>query len=57
MKLEFNRKQLLELMHDFHTLSGIRIVLFDDEYKSKQYMIPDALPSPFSGREFLCSHS
>lgn len=32
MKLEFNREQLLELMHDFHTLSGIRIVLFDDEY-------------------------
>ena len=32
MKLEFNRQQLLELMRDFHTLSGIRIVLFDDEY-------------------------
>ena len=32
MKLEFNRGQLLELMRDFHTLSGIRIVLFDDEY-------------------------
>lgn len=32
MKLEFNREQLLELMRDFHTLSGIRIVLLDDEY-------------------------
>ena len=32
MKLEFNTEQLLELMRDFHTLSGIRIVLFDDEY-------------------------
>lgn len=32
MKLEFNREQLLELMRDFYTLSGIRIVLFDDEY-------------------------
>lgn len=32
MKLEFNREQLLALMKDFHVLSGIRIVLFDDEY-------------------------
>lgn len=32
MKLEFNREQLLELMRDFYTLSGIRIVLFDDDY-------------------------
>lgn len=32
MKLDFNRKQLIELMRDFYTLSGIRIVLFDDEY-------------------------
>ena len=32
MKLTFNRDQLLELMKDFFTLSGIRIVLFDDEY-------------------------
>ena len=32
MKLEFNRQQLLELMRDFHTMSGIRIVLCDDEY-------------------------
>lgn len=32
MKLEFNREQLLELMQDFYTLSGIRIVLFDDDY-------------------------
>lgn len=33
MKLEFNETQLLELMKDFHTLTGIRIVLFDDEYQ------------------------
>lgn len=33
MKLEFNHKQLLALMKDFHTLSGIRMVLFDDEYR------------------------
>lgn len=33
MKLEFSREQLLELMRDFHTLSGLRIVLFDDEYQ------------------------
>lgn len=33
MKLEFNREQLMELMRDFYTLSGIRIVLFDDEYQ------------------------
>lgn len=33
MKLEFNEGQLLELMKDFYILTGIRIVLFDDEYK------------------------
>ncbi len=33
MKLEFNHQQLLALMKDFHTLSGIRMVLFDDEYR------------------------
>lgn len=33
MKLEFDREQLLELMKDFHILTGIRIVLFDDEYQ------------------------
>ena len=33
MKLEFNRTQLLALMQDFYTMSGIRIVLFDDEYR------------------------
>lgn len=33
MKLEFDRERLLELMRDFHILSGIRIVLFDDEYR------------------------
>lgn len=33
MKLELNREQLLALMRDFYTLSGIRIVLFDDEYR------------------------
>ena len=33
MKLEFERERLLELMKDFHILSGIRIVLFDDEYR------------------------
>lgn len=32
MKLEFNESQLLELMKDFHILTGIRMVLFDDEY-------------------------
>lgn len=33
MKLDFNETQLLELMKDFYTLTGIRIVLFDDEYQ------------------------
>lgn len=33
MKLEFNEAQLLELMKDFYILTGIRIVLFDDEYQ------------------------
>lgn len=33
MKLEFNKDQLFELMKDFHILTGIRIVLFDDEYQ------------------------
>lgn len=33
MKLDFNRDQLLQLMKDFYTLTGIRIVLFDDEYQ------------------------
>lgn len=33
MKLEFNETQLLELMKDFYVLTGIRIVLFDDEYQ------------------------
>lgn len=33
MKLEFNKEQLLELMKDFYILTGIRIVLFDDEYQ------------------------
>lgn len=33
MKLDFNEIQLLELMKDFYTLTGIRIVLFDDEYQ------------------------
>lgn len=31
MRLEFNKAQLLELMKDFYTLSGVRIALFDDE--------------------------
>lgn len=33
MKLDFNETQLLALMKDFYTLTGIRIVLFDDEYQ------------------------
>lgn len=33
MKLEFNREQLLQLMRDFYIFSGIRMVLFDDEYQ------------------------
>lgn len=33
MQLEFNETQLLELMKDFYILTGIRIVLFDDEYQ------------------------
>lgn len=33
MKLEFNQEQLLKLMKDFYTLTGIRVVLFDDEYQ------------------------
>lgn len=32
MKLEFNENKLLELMKDFYILTGIRMVLFDDEY-------------------------
>ncbi len=33
MKLEFDEKELLQLMKDFHILTNIRIVLFDDEYQ------------------------
>jgi len=33
MRLEFDSNQLLQLMKDFHILTGIRIVLFDDEYQ------------------------
>ena len=33
MKLDLNREQLMALMKDFNLLSGIRIVLFDDEYQ------------------------
>lgn len=33
MKLDFNREELLKLMKDFYLLSGIRMVLFDDEYR------------------------
>ncbi|MCD8149142.1 MAG: PocR ligand-binding domain-containing protein [Clostridiales bacterium] len=33
MRLVFDRDQLLQLMKDFHILTGIRIVLFDDEYQ------------------------
>lgn len=33
MRLDFNEIQLLELMKDFYTLTGIRMVLFDDEYQ------------------------
>ncbi|MCD8217374.1 MAG: PocR ligand-binding domain-containing protein [Clostridiales bacterium] len=33
MRLEFDSDQLLQLMKDFHILTGIRIVLFDDEYQ------------------------
>ena len=32
MKLRFDREQLTALMKDFYLLSGIRIVLFDDEF-------------------------
>lgn len=45
MKLEFNEEQLLELMKDFYTLTGIRIVLFDDEYE-------ELLSYPASGCAF-----
>ncbi|MCD8230257.1 MAG: PocR ligand-binding domain-containing protein [Clostridiales bacterium] len=33
MRLEFDSNRLLQLMKDFHILTGIRIVLFDDEYQ------------------------
>ena len=33
MKLEFNHRQLRALMKDFHVLTGLRMVLFDDEYR------------------------
>lgn len=33
MKLEYNETQLLELMRNFYITTGIRIVLFDDEYQ------------------------
>ncbi|MCD7715714.1 MAG: PocR ligand-binding domain-containing protein [Lachnospiraceae bacterium] len=33
MKLDFDQQRLLNLMKDFHLLTGIRIVLFDDEYQ------------------------
>ncbi len=33
MRLEFDSDQLLQLMKDFHILTGIRIVLFNDEYQ------------------------
>lgn len=32
MKLEFDKGQLLKLMKDFYILTGIRVVLYDDEY-------------------------
>lgn len=32
MKLEYNEKELQELMKDFYLLTGIRIVLFDRDY-------------------------
>lgn len=33
MRLDFNEIQLMELMKDFYILTGIRMVLFDDEYQ------------------------
>ena len=33
MALSFNTKELAELMQHFYTLTGIRIVLFDEEYQ------------------------
>ncbi len=33
MKLEYDREQLLDLMKDFFISTGMRIVLFDDEYR------------------------
>lgn len=33
MTLDFNEDQLLELMKDFFTLTGIRMVLFSDDYQ------------------------
>lgn len=33
MKLEFDKNQLLKLMKDFYVLTGIRVVLYDDEYR------------------------
>ena len=33
MKLEYDRQQLTGLMKDFHISTGMRIVLFDDEYR------------------------
>jgi len=33
MKIEIDRERLMELMKGFYLLSGIRMVLFDDEYR------------------------
>ena len=33
MSLEFNRSELLGLMRDFHLLTGIRIVLFNEQFE------------------------
>ena len=32
MRLSYDRSELLELMKDFHLLTGIRIVLFDPNF-------------------------
>lgn len=48
MKLAINRPEILELMKDFYLLSGIRMVLFDDEYR-EMMAYPEA-PCAFCAR-------
>ena len=43
MRAVFNREELLVLLQDFHELSGIRTVVFD-EWGLDYLSVPDGLP-------------